>query len=149
MNKNYLEDWKKWKDLNKESFFTIYDYLYHIVNLKNLNADIFFAFQELIWPSFFIFEKYVFLKENFSREKYYTLKNQNQNLEYWLNFLSIDPFFSNDENGEKKAEIFSIILRNIWELKLKNDFPNLKFEIKCLFDFENGDFGITFYQVFL
>ena len=70
----------------------------------------------------------------------------NEKIEFWMNFLIIDPYFENDEEGNEKAEALSQILVNIWQSKLKKDFPNLEFIVEYLSDVECGDYGLTFYQ---
>lgn len=37
-------------------------------------------------------------------------------------------------------------LAEIWEVKLKEDFPNMTFKVECLWNKEYGDCGLTFYQ---
>ncbi|WP_068470542.1 hypothetical protein [Candidatus Protochlamydia phocaeensis] len=145
MNPNsiILKDFEKWKNLNKN--FSLFDYIFNIIKSKNLSSDIFFAFSEVFWPSFIVHDNYVFLKENFSDSKFKDLIKNNDKIEFWINFFIIDPFF--DEDGKEKAEALSKILVNIWQLKLKQDFPNLKFNVEFLYDIENGDYGLTFYQI--
>ena len=60
MNKFVLNDVAKWKELNKKNNFSLYDYIFHIVKSKKLNGDIYFAFLELFWPSFIIYNNYIF-----------------------------------------------------------------------------------------
>ncbi len=143
---NRLTDLEKWKNLNKGKNFSLYDYLFQVAKLKKLNSDIYFAFLELFWPSFFIYNNYVFLKENFSEEKFNELVGLNEKIEFWMNFLSIDPYFENDDEGKEKAEALAQILVDTWQSKLKKDFPDFKFTVEYVYDTKCGDYGLTFYQ---
>lgn len=139
-----LKDFEIWKNLNSPHDFSLYDYLFH--NVQDVNSDIYFAFLELFWPTFLVYKEYIFLKENFSEEKVDGLISQSEKVEFWMNFLSIDPFFGEDEEGDVKAECFTKALVEIWKTKLKKDFPDKEFIVAFLTDEETGDYAITFYQ---
>ena len=120
-----------------------YDIIYWLIQDGKIDADKLFDFLELYWPTFIKKDGYIFLKEQYSEEEYYTSK---KNPEFWINFLSVDPYFINLDDQEKQSMDFSKILAEIWRIKLKNDFPSLEFTVKCLEDHEYGDYGLTFYQ---
>ena len=143
-----LKDFEKWKSLNTSSSFSLYDYLFGVSKTSVLSSDIYFAFLELFWPSFVLHEHFVFLKENFSEEKFKGLiESENiQEMEYWMNLISIDSYFEGAEDWEQKAEFFSKKLAEIWQVKLTKDFPHLDFIVVPICDSESGDYGMTFYQ---
>jgi hypothetical protein len=146
MDRVSLNDLDKWRNLNKGHLFSIYDYIFHVIKSKKIDDDIFFAFGELFWPTFIVYNNYVFLKENFSKEKFNKLVDTKSRIEFWMNFLSIDPYFEEDDVNQEKAQTFARILVDIWQSKLKKDFPKLQFIVEYLYDDENGDYGLTFYQ---
>jgi len=141
-----LNDFVKWKELNKDNKFSFYDYIFHIIKLKNVDSDIYFAFFELFWPSFIIYKDYVILKENFSEEKIEELIKKDEKVEFWTNLFITDPYFENAENEESKAEYLARSLAEIWQVKLGKDFPTRSFIVKYICDNEYGDYGLTFYQ---
>ena len=108
----------------------MYDYLFQIVNLNKINGDIYFAFLELFWPSFIIYKNFVFLRENFFEEKFNELARLNEKIEFWINFLCIDPYFENDDDGKEKAEALVQILVDTWQSKLRKDFPDFEFAVE-------------------
>jgi hypothetical protein len=140
-----LKDFEKWKKLNHNKNFSLYDYIFHVIQSKNISTDIYFAFLELFWPSFIIYDKYVFLNENFSEMKLSSLKDK-EKIEYWMNLLIIDPYFNEDQDGSKKAGLLVQKLAIIWQTKLEKDFPGKNFIVESIHDGEDGDFGLTFYQ---
>ncbi len=146
MNKIVLKDVENWKKLNEGKSFSLYDYIFHIIKSKKVSDDIFFALSELFWPSFIIYKNYILLKENFSIKKFEDLSAQTEKIEFWMNFFITDPYFDNAEDKTEKAEALARILIEIWQLKLKHDFPNLEFKVEYLHD-EDGDYGLTFYQI--
>ena len=146
MKVQILKDFSIWKDLNKGRSFSLYDYLFHKTNEKKIKFDEYFAFQELFWPTFIVFEDYVFLKENFSEKKLENLQKDEKQIEFWMNLLTVDSFFSNEDEDEINAEFLAKKLVEIWEVKLKKDFPHKDFIVKYLCDSECGDYGLTFYQ---
>lgn len=70
-----------------------YTLLYWLVQDKKIQPDVFFDFLEFFWPTFVKKDGYVFLKENFSKEKFDQLIRENSNPEYWINLLTVDDFF--------------------------------------------------------
>lgn len=146
MSKVSLRDYEKWKLLNKDIIFSYYDYLYQVVNSSQISSDFYFASLELFWPKFIVIDSYVFLEQNFSKQKFNELLNLNKNVEFWMNLLVIDPFFERDEDLDPKAKLFAKRLSEIWTAKLKIDFPNKEIKVDCLFDSDVGDYGLTFYQ---
>ena len=139
MDSPELPDFSKWQSVNKD--FTFFDYIYSSIKLKDLPPDFMLACLKLFWPDFFVENGCVFLKENFKREKYNRLVEQGlsqRELEYWMNLLSLDGFFSNGRSNE--FESFSISkylgkqLIPIWTSKLHLDFPKYVFMVKCVVD---------------
>jgi len=144
---NNSANWKKFEEPPSSSF---HDYIYQQLTLNNLSPDLFFAFLELFWPTFVSYKQFIFLKDNFSEEKYEQNSDRNEKMtEYWMNLVIIDPYFENTEDGNDKAEFLAKKLAEIWRIKLKNDFPHLEFVVECFSDEEAGDYGLTFYQKFL
>ena len=148
MKKIFLKDFEKWKNLNKENGFSLFDYVFHLFKSRNVNSDAFFALFELIWPTYFEHEGYFFLKENFSEIRLKELQlEKHKNVEYWINLLLIDPYFENEENSNERAASLVGLLAETWGIKLKKDFPDVEFIVEQICDEIDGDYGITFYQV--
>jgi hypothetical protein len=142
--KNQLRIIKQWEQLNKGKRFSIFDCIYQELKINKISTDIYFALSMLFWPTFIEHKGYVFLKENFSKIKFNELKNKN--IEFWMNLLSIDPYFEEDDDQMERALSLSKTLKEIWEIKLKKDFPQQEFHVIVLEDKEAGDIGLTFYQ---
>lgn len=141
-----LKDIDEWVDLNAHCQFSFYDYIYHQMNMGKMNTDIYFALIELYWPTFITYKNYIFLDQHFSEKKFEELKNQNVNVEFWMNILCLDSYFENDDNGDEKASFLAKKLAEIWKAKLEKDFPNIKISVVYLEDKTVGDYGLTFYQ---
>jgi hypothetical protein len=133
---------------NKREYASPYTELYWLVQDKKIDANIFFCFLELFWPSFVKKDKFVFLKEKFSEDEFVRLVKDNANPEYWINLLTVDDFFPETPDGEKNSTILAKSLIQSWEAKLKIDFPDMKFKVKYVYDEEYGDYGLTFYQIY-
>jgi hypothetical protein len=146
VKKIVLKDFEKWKELNKENGFSTFDYIFHVVNEKNINSDLFFAFFELFWPSFIVYNEYVFLENNFSIKKVEDLVQRNLEVEFWVNLFIVSPYFQNQENEDEKSEFFTKSLVEFWQRKLAKEFPQKNFIIEYIYDEESGDYGLTFYQ---
>lgn len=125
---------------------SVYTNLYWLSKENGFDARIFFDFLELFWPTFMRKDSYIFLKENYVEEQFKELISQKQNPEYWINLVTVDDYFSGVSNGEKEAEILAKSLVEIWQTKLKKDFPDKNFTVEYVFDREQGDCGLTFYQ---
>ena len=123
-----------------------YTLIYWLIQDKKIDPEILFSFLELYWPTFIKKDQYVFLKEKFSEEEYNRLINEKSNLEYWINLLTVDDFFSETVDAEEKSIALAKILVEIWQTKLKKDFPSMSFTVEYLEDQECGDYGLTFYQ---
>lgn len=145
-----LRDFDKWKHSNPN--FTLFDYVFQEAKSVNLNSDFYFALFELIWPKFIRRDKFVFLEQNYSSEKLDKLnesnvcKNENQNIELWMNLVNIDPFFEHTNVSDEYVEAFTKKLVETWSAKLKMDFPNLSFKVEYMHDADVNDYALTFYQ---
>jgi hypothetical protein len=146
VKKPFQTEIERWKKLNKENHFSSYDYIFHVLKIKEVNPDILFAFLNLFWPEFVMHKDRVFLKEEFELEKFEELEKRKENVEYWINLVLISPYFENDDAEEEKAKSLSESIAKIWQTKLENDFFDRKFNVLCYSKPENGDFGLTFYQ---
>ncbi len=142
--KMILDDYEKWKKINKSKFSKI-DYIHGISLTYNLSSDIYFAFLDLFWPEFIEYNGRVFVKDFFEKDQE-TIKNklQSETIEYWTNFLLIDGLFKEDIGLEK----FDFLIRSIgesWKAKLNKDFPDKIFKIHLVNNEE--DVGVTFTQI--
>lgn len=140
-----FKDFNNWKKLNTPQHFSFYDYIFHQMNNGKINSDIYFAFAELFWPTFFFFKNYIILKENFNEQKIDSLERENANVEFWSNLILIEGYFDQDEDSDERANSLSQILIEIWKTKLLKDFPNHDFIVKSL-ENQTGDYGLSFYQ---
>lgn len=120
--------------------------IYWLIQDEKIDSESLFSFLELCWPSFFIKDGFVFLKEEFSEEMYDNLIKENENPEYWINLFTINDFFTQIEDEEEKSKNVIKILAEAWHQKLKKDFPGMTFIVECLWSEEYGDCGLTFYQ---
>lgn len=126
-----------------------YTTLYWLIQDKKIEPDIFFYFLDLFWPKFIKKDGYVFLQDKYSEKEFIRLIQEKSDPEYWINLLTINDFFSLSEESdeeEKKAELFTNSLIEIWKIKLKKDFPDKIFVVQYIYDKEYGDYGLTFYQ---
>jgi len=123
-----------------------YDIVYNLILNKVIGPELLFTMLEIFRPTFIEKDGYVFLKEQFSKEYYDRLIDENSNPELWINLFTADHFFSEMDDWEEKSSLFAQALVPMWEAKLKRDFPEMKFTVKYLCDEEVGDYGLTFYQ---
>jgi uncharacterized protein (UPF0332 family) len=148
-----LNTYMKLKEMNSTSSFNLYDYIYYEFSNKTVNPDMFYAIYELFWPTFIIHKEHVILKEAFNHKYFEELETNSQHIEYWMNFVSIDPYFSEINNPEsqdnesyEKCREFTRKLSKLWKMKLTSDFPEKNFVVDCLDDEDTGDVALTFYQ---
>ena len=125
---------------------SIYTLIYWLIQDKKINPETIFIFSELFWPEFIKINGFVFLKEKFSENAFNEYITRKSNPEYWINLLTLDDFFSELEDAETKSKALAKILMEMWQEKLKKDFPCMNFTVAYLADHESEDYGITFYQ---
>ncbi len=135
---------EKYRELNKD--FSLFNYIKFEFEINKVCTDIYFAVSELYWPTFICYNNHIFLKESFIEERFISMEIDGSNTEFWMNLLSVDMYFKNDEDGDEKAIALSKLLGSIWEKKLKIDFPDHDFIVEYFEDEDVGDFGLTFYQ---
>lgn len=126
---------------------SVYTTILWLIQDKLIEPKLLFDLFQLFWPTFIRKDGYVFLKEMFSEEEYKRLINESSSPEYWINLLTIDEFFSELPDWENKSILFVKALVPIWETKLKKDFPEMNFSVQYLHSKEDGDYGLTFYQI--
>ncbi|MDR3623823.1 MAG: hypothetical protein P4L16_01645 [Chlamydiales bacterium] len=125
---------------------SIYTALYWLVQDKQIESKIFFTFLDFFWPKFIKKDNYIFLEEKYSEERYQELLKKKINPEFWINLLTVDSYFENEDDFEEKSIVLAKALVDIWQAKLKLDFPNLEIIVNYVCDTDVGDYGITFYQ---
>ena len=125
---------------------SVYTLIYWMIQEKKIAPEALFTFLELYWPTFIQRDKYIFLNQMFSDEKYTRSLKDNSNPEFWINLLTIDDFFAGLDDEGKQATDLAQRLVEIWKVKLEKEFPTKKFIVEYLEDTEAGDYGLTFYQ---
>ncbi|NEQ42465.1 MAG: hypothetical protein F6K00_02440 [Leptolyngbya sp. SIOISBB] len=142
-----LTDYTKWLNVNSEKNFTLYDYIHGVFQSKNLHPDLAIAFLKLLWPDFIIKDEFVFLKEEFTYNRYQEIistVSETAEIEYWINLLNIDEVINSDST--ETSSFFAVKLSDLWKKKLIIDFPNKRFEVKVIYD--EGDSGSEVYITF-
>lgn len=139
-----LPNYEHWKAINSPSF-NLYDYIHGIFLKNEASPDLGFAFLKLIWPDFIEVSGFVFLKENYRGDKIDALKEtvrSDDELEFWINLTSLESIFP--ESYEQLARLITDELVAAWQCKLKSDFPDKTFFVRCIED--DGEKHITFSQ---
>lgn len=113
-----LKEYERWKKLNADKNFSLFDYLYHLLKIGNLSTDIWFAIREAFWPEFIEYKEFVLIKALSSQEKVEKLLQQRQQVEFWSNLLTLDPYFEDGEDMEERAELLGRTLVETWKAKL-------------------------------
>lgn len=142
-----LEDYEKWKRANAPGKFSLFDYLHGVSSTQAIAGDITVAYLQLFWPDFYVYKGLVFLKEEFAQDKYQQLVEQGYSgadLEYWMNLLTIDGLFNN-LTTEQALYVGSAIVV-MWEKKLAAEYPAQQFKVECLFEQEEDEVYMVFYQ---
>lgn len=143
-----LYDYEEWAKKNNSQKFSLYDYIFGNLHAKDISDDIYIAFLKFFWPNFYCIDDYVFLKEQFEQSYYDKLVREGKGkkeIESWVNLLYLDGMM--DENtSDENIKFLAEHLVEIWEIKLKKDFPQKKFKVKYFFDEDDGYF-VVFYQI--
>ncbi len=137
-----LNDYEKWADANQN--FSLYDYLFGVVKTNQLADDIYIAFLKMFWPDFYCIDGCVFLKEQFEPEYYDRLLNEGtsrQEIEKWINLFFLGGMMQ-ESTSDESIRYLAIHLTKLWEMKLKEDFPDKEFDVKYFHDEEDGYFVV-------
>lgn len=148
-----LQDFETWRSKNSPDF-SMHDYLYGRMEVGGISPDLFVAFTELFWPTAIDFDGLVFLGARFSDGRLAELRSQGydgKELEYWMNLVSLDgmvqlPSTGRPDDFRDHALYVAKNLEEMWTDRLRRLFPEKRFLVKVIDDFENGDVCITFYQ---
>ncbi|MDB5838996.1 MAG: hypothetical protein JWQ23_948 [Herminiimonas sp.] len=146
-----LPDYQAWRDANHKKEFSLTDYIYGIWRQHKLHPDFFVGLIELMWPKFVEVDNRIFLKQTFSPARCEQLRadlNSDEEIEYWMNLTVLDALFesSTEDFYSEHAEYVLSSMAEMWTWRLREMFPNKKFIVSVIKDFERGDFGITFSQ---
>ena len=144
-----LTDYTRWLNVNSEKTFTLYDYIHGVFQYENLHSDLAIAFLKLLWPDFMIRDEFVFLKEEFTSERYLetiTAASEKAEIEYWMNLLNINETINCD--SMEISLLFANKMSEMWSKKLFSEFPNKKFKVEVICEGEGSDMEIylTFQQ---
>lgn len=111
-----LEDYVEWMKLNSTKKFSLFDYINGVIQLRDLPIDVFVAVLKLFWPDFINFDNKIFIKEEFSEEKYRELIDNgcpDKDLEYWMNLINVDGLFHSE--SLEVTEYLSKYIEYLWE----------------------------------
>ena len=143
MKKFAMPVFEEWKKCNPNTHFGLFDFLGSILQGENNELeDLLVATAQMIWPEFVLEDGHVFVKDLFSLAKYIELNKERHNPEYWMNLL----LTGNYVNAIDDAIELSKLIKESWEAKLKQQFPDRVFAFELFNDEEGDDFGLTFYQ---
>lgn len=141
--KNELLDYQNWVSANQSKRFSLFDYVHAKLNFDRVSPDLAVALLNLYWPTFQEIDGWVFLEEEFSKEKYQELASSNNSqLEYWMNLINLESIFS--LAPVETQEYVALKITEMWKAKLKIDFPEKKFIVKKFID--EGEAYCVFYQ---
>jgi hypothetical protein len=141
---------KEWRNINGDDF-KLYDWI-----IAEGDIELAIGYINLFYPDFLEFEGCVFLAQQFNKSKYEKWENAVKNkreIEASINHIHLLDLFGSDEVKNKitvnQIDYFGKKLREIFEMKLKKDFPTKSF---CVDFYTPGndeliDYQITFYQV--
>jgi hypothetical protein len=116
------------------------------------NYPLAIGYSLIFWPRFVRFEKYV-LREGFSENSLRGFEagesSSPTSVEWVMNHLHMaDIHFNAEQPNEAQLRYLGRILKEIHEVKLRSDFPDLSFEVE--FNDEPGldpvDYQISFWQ---
>ena len=150
----FLNDYNQWKEANSHTSYNKLDYIYSQHQAKEINPDLYIALLELYWPTFMEHEGCIFLKEKFTEQRYKKLKEdaerkfsdvaqQQCEIELWMNINLVGHYFESEEFANKDNFLAKTLVE-IYQTKLKLNFPHHKFNVLLIDDEDVGDYGLTF-----
>lgn len=115
------------------------------------NYELATGYSLIFWPSFVRFENYV-LRDGFSVESLRGFEDMTKGnrvaVEAVMNHVHIADIHCNVEPKEAQLRYLGRVLKEIHEVKLRSDFPDLRFEVS--FNDEPGlildEYELTFWQ---
>jgi hypothetical protein len=115
------------------------------------NYDLAIGYSLIFWPSFVRFEGYV-LREGFSVESLRGFEEMTKGnrvaVEAVMNHVHIADIHCNVQPTEAQLRYFGCILKDIWEMKLRYDFPKSRFRVEFNDepDMVLDEYKLTFWQ---
>lgn len=115
------------------------------------NYELAAGYSLIFWPDFVRFGGYV-LRDGFCEESLrgfeVAMDNNRSDIEAIMNHIHIADIHCNVEASEAQIRHFGRVLKDIHDVKLSRDFPDLRFEVS--FNDEAGldpiDYELTFWQ---
>lgn len=147
-----VPDLKDWKKANGE-MFDLQDWIACEGNIR-----LAIGYSVIFWPEFIEYNNCVFIKSHFSQGNYteWTKSDSIENymqIEEIINHIHILDLFAFEKQEEINYDqviYLGNILRNIYDLKLKADFPHRQLSVDFNDSLETDDlidFQLTFYQI--
>jgi len=112
------------------------------------------AYGALLWPEFVEHRDCVFRANGFSKSNYRSWMSATSRdksaTEKVMNHVHLCDLFTNSEATAAQRIHIAVMIKDVWECKLRRDFPNRPFVVE-VYDCEPGDLDwsdcqITFYQ---
>ena len=116
------------------------------------NFDLAVGYSLIFWPRFTRFRHYV-LREGFSEESLRGFERQTSGdrkaVEWVMNHIHMVDIHPNVDATEAQLRYLGRTLKQIYEVKLRSDFPDLRFEVDFNdeADIDPVDYQLSFWQV--
>jgi hypothetical protein len=141
----YLEKYQLWKSRNNIAN-SLFDYMRESLLADDCSPDIIVCVFRLLFPDFLEKDGMIFLKEQFSQEKFDQLRSQEMEaskIEYWTNLLAVSDLMPSLPHSFMEEIIFKI--RKSWETCLAEAYPGKNFNVELVPD--DNDIFLVFNQV--
>ena len=129
--KPFLKGYGNWVRADSSKKLSLFDYLNILSQTEKVDAEVILTFVSFLWPEFQVVEGRVFLREEFSQERYdHTLKyRDSQPFEYLMNQVPLSSMFPSLSFEAQKFLGETVVA--CWTTKLKLEFPNKEFVVFC------------------
>ncbi len=142
-DKLFLPDYERWDRANGDNFDSV-GYVSVTFSSSKIPTDLVFAFLEIFWPDFTERDGLVFRTDAFVEATYQRFK-VGWKAEFWMNNILLDGLVPGLDY-EYRLHLGKQCV-DMWRTKLQRDFPDKKFDVKVLDDYEEDEVGITFHQI--
>lgn len=142
-NLQQLKNFQRWQAVNGDGF-SLLDYLAQTSRMETA-----IAFTKLFWPDFVQHEQGIFLKEQFSLERYIQWQKELQGditaIEKVMNHLHLDDLLPGSEKvGQENLLYLAETLQQMWESRLKILYPQQDFD--WILNHDDATVVMTFHQ---
>lgn len=143
-----LQEYQRWRRANVGDSFGLLDFAHGYLSTNGVSLDCVWLVLSVVAPIFLECRGALFLQLQFCKKKadrmFFEGKSPRE-VESWCNLVCLDELFLGLPDASwERVEMIARLVRDSWNQKLKNDYPDRQYLAEVDVDRQQGDIPVSF-----